>query len=194
MVTTFKIPDIKAPRYRKPWKDAFDSNFCNKFKKKYSQYKDISNLTLKTIISNHSGKIWNTVIDNTDGVSLPESLGDIFIGSCQKQKRRNIDYHTSAKLGKIVEHKNWETDGFMGKIFYTNYHNRYSLKDREIWRFRPARQFKRAVSATYPINWKQYVVVDNFDIISKLGKKTRAIDEQIMKDTFSLDLYNEFEF
>ena len=63
----------------------------------------------------------------------------------------------SKQYGKVIQNKNWDTDGNVGKIFYTNYSPKYRFKTRELWQFIAIRQFKRAVAKTYPKQWKKYV-------------------------------------
>ena len=91
-------------------------------------------------------RIWKEVIENRDGVELPDSLGYIFIGTCPAAKSVNIDYALSKKYGKVLQNKNWETDGKIAKIFYTNYSTKYRFKNRELWQFTAVRQFKKAVA------------------------------------------------
>ena len=78
-----------------------------------------------------------------------------------------MDYSLSKKYGKVIQNKNWDTDGNVGKIFYTNYSPKYRFKTRELWQFIAIRQFKRAVAKTYPKQWKKYI---------KMKKKIRVAD------------------
>ena len=57
------------------------------------------------------------MIDKRDGVQLPETIGWLFIGTCEQSKKKNIDFAKSVKYGMIVSNKNWETDGKLAKIF-----------------------------------------------------------------------------
>ena len=78
-----------------------------------------------------------------------------------------MDYSLSKKYGKVIQNKNWDTDGNVGKIFYTNYSPKYRFKTRELWQFTAIRQFKRAVAKIYPTQWKKYI---------KMKKKIRVAD------------------
>ena len=86
---------------------------------------------------------------NRDGVELPDSLGYLFIGTCPPAKGVNTDYSLSKEYGKVLQNKNWETDGNIGKIFYTNYSTKYRFKNRELWQFTAVRNFKRSVAKKY---------------------------------------------
>ena len=63
------------------------------------------------------------------------------------------------QYGKLIQNKNWDTDGHVGKILYTNYSPKYKFKTRELWQFTAVRQFKRAVAKFYPKNWKKFVTM-----------------------------------
>lgn len=159
MTNNFKGPDLNKPRYRESVYNLLNAKFLEQFKEKHPAYSSVDNSKLKKVIQSFNGKIWDTVLENRNGVELPESLGYLFIGSCPAAKKVNINFSLSAKHGKVIENKNWDTDGHVGKIFYTNYSPRYKFKTRELWQFTAARQFKRAVAKRYPESWNKFVVM-----------------------------------
>ena len=53
------------------------------FKEKKPLYSDIDNVKLKKIIKLYNIKSLEAVIENRDGVELPDSLGYLFIGTCK---------------------------------------------------------------------------------------------------------------
>jgi hypothetical protein len=55
---------------------------------------------LRKIIKQFNNQVYQTAIDNRDGIQLPESIGWIFIGTCQQSKKQNVDY---AKSNKYVD-------------------------------------------------------------------------------------------
>ena len=73
--------------------------------------------------------------------------------------------------GKVLQNKNWETDGNIGKIFYTNYSTKYRFKNRELWQFTAVRQFKRSVAKTYPKQWSKYIVMESKQRVADIYKK-----------------------
>jgi hypothetical protein len=131
------------------------------FKKRYPKYKKTDDKLLKTIIKKFNTTVYQTVIDKRDGVQLPETIGWLFIGTCQQSKKQNIDYAKSNKYGMAVSNKNWETDGNIGKIFYTNWATKYKFKNRELWRFEAVREFKRTTAQEYPKDWTKYIFMKN---------------------------------
>jgi hypothetical protein len=193
----YKKPDLNKPRYRTKVIAFKNAEFFKLFKQKYPQYKDIPNETLRKIIETHHKYIWETAIENRDGVELQDGLGYIFIGSLnitRKKEGINIDHKRSALCGKEVIHRNLNTDGRMGKIIYSNYKSKYKLQDRELWMFQGHRDFTRAVAEIYPKQYKKYIELENYIRIGKLFEKNqrKSIAMSISaKDDISN--YNEFD-
>ena len=133
MINNFKKPNLNAPRYREKVLGLLNAELINEFKDKNPIYSNIDNDKLKNIIKLFNGRIWEEVIKNRDGVELPDSLGYIFIGTCPAAKTVNTNYALSKEYGKVLQNKNWETDGNVAKIFYTNYSTKYRFKNRELW-------------------------------------------------------------
>jgi hypothetical protein len=189
----FNKPDLTAPRFRPEIHTILNKEFFDSFKKKHPKYKNLDNKDLRKVIKIFNDQICATVIDNRDGIKLPESIGWLFIGSCQQSKKENVDYAKSNKYGVAVSNKNWETDGKLAKIFFTSYALKHKMKNREFWKFVACRDFKRAVAKTYPENWNMYVTVDptrklNLDY-------QRLIYKDFMKNEVEKELktYNEFD-
>lgn len=189
----FKKPDVKAPRFRPEVYNVLNKEFFDLFRKKYPRYKNMDNDSLKKIAKTFNKYIFQTVIDTRDGVQLPESLGWIFIGTCQQSKKNNIDFSKSVKYGVTVSNKNWETDGKLAKIFFTNLAPKHRVKNREFWSFRACRDFKRSVAKTYPENWNMYVRLDPLSKLETIYRKVQYKD-YIKKETEkALKTYNEFD-
>ncbi len=141
----FKKPDVKASRYRPEVSTILDKEFFDNFKKNHPKYKDLDNKMLRQIIKRFNQALYQKVIDTRDGVQLPEQIGWLFIGTCQRSKKDNIDFAKSNKYGVRVTNNNWETDGKLAKIFFTNYAPKHKMKNREFWKFVACREFKRTI-------------------------------------------------
>tara|TARA_R110001599_G_scaffold7963_4_gene38341 strand:+ start:11607 stop:12170 length:564 start_codon:yes stop_codon:yes gene_type:complete len=186
MAKKFKKPNLNAPRFREKRLSLLNKNVLNEFKEKYPKYSGIHNDKLKKIIKLYNKNLWEGVIENRDGVQLPDSLGYLFIGTCSPAKyKNNIDYARSSEQGKIFHNNNWDTDGNIGKIFYTNASVKYKFKNRELWKFEACREFKRSVASEYPKDWTKYAVIQNKYQIAHLYQN--KVDKSALKD------YNEFE-
>ena len=173
MISNFKKPNLNAPRYREKVFSILNIETLKEFKEKYPAYKNIDNDKLKNIIKFFNEKIWQEVIQNRDGVELPYSLGYLFIGTCPAAKSVNTDYALSKKYGKVLQNKNWDTDGKVAKIFYTNYTTKYRFRNRELWQFVAVRQFKRSVASIYPKQWQKYISVPNKFRVADMYKKDK---------------------
>ncbi|TXG80741.1 MAG: hypothetical protein E6R13_07670 [Spirochaetes bacterium] len=177
MISNFKSPDLKAPRFKKKALGLLNAKTIREFKDKYPAYENIDNEKLKSIIKIFNRKMWEGVIEYRDGVELPDSLGYLFIGTCPAAKTVNINYALSKQYGKVLTNKNWETDGNVGKIFYTNWATKYRFKNRELWGFEAVRDFKRTMAKTYPENWLRYVFMKNKYRIAQLySAKTNDLE------------------
>jgi hypothetical protein len=187
----FKKPDVTAPRFRPAVYNVLNKEFFESFKKKYGKYKDLDNLDLKNIIKKFNYAVYNKVIDVRDGIQLPESIGWLFIGTCQQSKKQNVNYAKSLKYGVSVSNNNWETDGKLAKIFFTNYAPKHKIKNREFWGFTACRNFKRSVAKTYPENWNMYIVVDATKKLNLTYSNAVYRDRKNKETELALKQYND---
>lgn len=190
----FNKPDLNAPRFRPKKHNILNKEFYKAFRAKHPKYAHLSDKDIKQVIVAFNGKIWNTIIDERDGIELPEQLGNVFIGSCPKKKKDNINYHLSAIHGYKIQNTNWESDQYVAKIFYTNYENKYKFKFHELWGFTGVRDFKRTIAKVYPQEWKRYILIDNTQRISRLFRKAQAKEFLLKEQEIKLDNYDEFDF
>jgi hypothetical protein len=194
MARDFKKPNLTAPRYRPKVYNVLNEDLFKAFKEKHPKYSDLKYKDFKKIIATSNQVLWENVIKYRDGVELPESLGFIFIGTCEPAiKKQNIDYGKSIKSGITVSNQNWDSDGKLGKIFYTNYPVKYKVPDRQIWNFVPCRKFKRTVAKEYPENWTKYLKVPNNSKVSKMYYMMSCDHKKMLENTIKIDNYNEFE-
>ncbi len=193
-IPKFKKPDLNAPRYRPSRCSLMDASFMKEFYEKYPKYKGKVDKSLAIeILETFNILTWNEAINLRDGVELPEGIGYIFIGTCQPSKRYNPNYYLSVELNHRVMHRNFESDNYLCKIFYTNFTNKYRFPFRELWSFDPYRDFSRKTSAEYPKNWKKYLQVENHIFINKQYKEVKKkhyIKNRIAKVS---EEYNEFD-
>lgn len=188
----FKKPDLNAPRYRPTKLNLTNVDTYTKFISENPKYAHITLAEFKNIISTFNGAIWESVINERDGVELPEQLGYLFIGTCPRQKKENIDYKKSEHYGFAVQNQNWESDQYLAKIFYTNFETKYRFKHNDLWGFSALRDFKRSVAKTYPAKWKMYVVVDNLVKVSRIFRQEKYKYDLKLETTDLLKNYDEF--
>lgn len=193
MIKVVNKPDLNAPRYRPERKTVCNKEFFKRFRKKFPQYKNVSDAELRKVINTHSTLMYKEAVENRDGVEFPEGLGFIFIGTCRAAKKLNLNYKASEEYNAKIQYRNFESDNHIAKIFYTNYANKYKFRNRELWQFKGARNFTRLVSKTYPENWKKYLQVENFELINKYFKKKQIKTYYANKLEVDIQDYNEFE-
>ncbi len=191
MAKEYKKPDLNAPRYRPKKLNLTNIDFYKRFIEENPKYASLSIEDFKNIIKTFNGLIWETVIDERDGVQLPEQLGYIFIGSCPR-KKSNVDFKKSEHYGTVLQNQNWESDQFIAKIFYTNFETKYRFKNHDLWGFKGLRDFTRSVGQTYPKEWKKYIQVDNLVRISKMFRKQVYKNKKIEETKDLLENYDEF--
>jgi hypothetical protein len=156
-MSTFKKPDLSAPRFRPKSKNLLNKELFNAFIDKHPEYEGLDINKFKQVVTTYNGLLKQSVIDNRDGVKLPESLGYILIAKCDKPKTANTDFAASAKYGKKVNHANWDSDNYLAKICYTNYSLKYRFSDRELWGFKPAKPFRSDVAGSFPELYNKYI-------------------------------------
>jgi hypothetical protein len=186
----YKEPDVKGPRFKQGSVNIINDAFVKEFKEKYPKYKDLSKSEMGVIIRKYNETVWKEVIENRDGVQLPEGVGILFIATCKSPIRQNIDFSKSKKYGVTVTNKNWETDGKLAKIFYTNYNTSFRFQNRECYGFIACRDFKRTVAKVYPENWNMYVTVEPTKKLRDNYKK--QVYKEKLRAKQLID-YNEFD-
>ena len=193
MLQEIKKADLNAPRYRPNRLSVLDRRFYSEFKKKYPEYKSLPNTEITKIIYAFNELIAENIITNRDGVELPEGLGYCFIGTCRPAKKQNTDFYTSKIYNKRIKHRNFESDNYLAKIFYSNYANKYKFVNRECWGFNSCRNFSRAVAKVYPEQWPMYITIDPYKKIRKIyqGSIMKDLKERINQK--GLEDYNELE-
>lgn len=189
----FRTPDLNAPRYRSKSLDILNKEFYDDFRKEFPKYAYLTNRQIREIIRDVNGKIWETAVEERDGIELPEQLGCIFIASCPPQKKSNVNYKLSKEMQHHIQHRNWESDQFLAKIFYTNWGNKYRFLFSNLWGFAAVRQFSRTVAKVYPEQYKKYVVLDNIKHINNLFRKYSYRMKMEQEEAVSLEHYDEFD-
>lgn len=186
--------NLNAPRYRLPLTNILTTEYYKKMREELPMLASLKDKEIRKVIGTFNDELFNTVIETRDGVELPEQLGHIFIGTCpQSKKKKNINYSITKKYMKVIQHRNWESDNYIAKIFFSTFGSKYRYKNHELWGFEPCRRFKRTVGKTYPEKWKMYLEIDPL-------KKIRGIYQNQMyhitreeEGNKMLENYNEFE-
>lgn len=170
-MTTFKAPNLNGPRFRYKVKNILNRKLFDKFLDKHPNYKGKLELKeFKDVVHAFNKTIQDEVINYKYGVELPESLGYLIVARCNKPKKLNPDFKNSIKYGKLISHRNWDSDDYIAKICYSNYSMRYRFADKELWGFTPTKQFRKNVSKAFSEMYNSYIYLDNKIKLSDLYK------------------------
>jgi len=174
--TGMMFNDKKAPRCRNKLLNIYkQTDFFKDLKKQHPEFKGFTEKQIRNIIKDYNCAIWRTAINYRDGIELPEQLGYIFIGICPRPKD-NPNYKLSEEKKVKIQHRNWESDSYLQKIFYTNFEAKYKFIFHELWTLIPCRNFKSEASKAFPKKWKQYHIVKPHLKIARLYRKAKSID------------------
>lgn len=179
----YKKPDVKGPRFGRTRLNILNMDLYKRFKKDNPGI-DISYEDYKKIILAFNEKIVERVISHRDGVEFPDQLGYLFIGTCPKIPVI-VDPVTSSEYNKKINFKNWDSNQYVCKIFYSNYGTKYKFRNREMWYFVPCRIFKRTVSANFAKNWNSYIKVSPISKVSTLFKRQGITAIKVKKHDYS---------
>lgn len=190
---SFKTPDIHAPRYRPQRTRLVNRALVEDINAHLKHSPALDRKDVLKIIETYNRQIWETAIAHRDGVELPERLGCIFLGRCLPKISTNTNFKSSAERQRIVEHKNWDSNDFLLKIFYTNHEGRYRFEDHKLWGFDAARVFTRAASAAFKDIWTRCIHIDHTFKIARLFRKRVFKQSSQEYEKRVLDTYDEFE-
>lgn len=188
----FNKPDLSKPRYRPKRLELDGIDFYKALLEKVPNASKLGHTKVRDIIKQFNETVLQNIVDNREGVELPQGLGYVFVGSC-KIKKECVDYGKSIKYGIKVTHKNWNTEGYASKIFYSNCSVKYRIQDNNLWVFKAARKLKSEVSKAFSENWNKYIHIDENTKLSKYISIGKKFERNIERNNERLKTYNEFE-
>lgn len=194
-IIEYGINNRKAPRFRKERHSLFTLSFYREFRKKYPKYADkkvYPDTLIRKIVDEFNIELSEAVVKYREGVDLPERIGKMFVGNCEPSSKKNLNHMLSGVHKKLIGRHNLQTDGYLAKIFYSNYDNKYTFPARELWMFTAVRPFKHNVSRNYENNWMNYIMVEKHMIINKQYKKKLGKQYIEKKLSHVPENYNEF--
>jgi len=194
----YRKTDLRGPRYRKKTLHVITHTTAKRFLSLHPEYKGVSMYRVEAIIRYYNGLLWQEVVKSRDGVEFPASMGRSHIVAYLPHSKRlllyNYDHKKSEKYNILATHKNFNSDSFIAKIVYSNYHVKYKVKNRELWSFKGTRPFTRAASQEFRRCWKKYVMVDT-TLKIEYARKLKDLRYQIYKERKTQELpeaYDEF--
>lgn len=205
----YKAPNLHAPRTRDiardflsyPAKDYY--GFFARLKEQHPQLAKYSNQKIALWITAYNKAMAKAVVENRDGVQLPERIGYVVTGICKPTPTtasNNIDFAASKRLGANVHYRNAHTNGYIAKIYYTNNVPRCRFTNHNLWTFKPVRALTRAVSAVmkenagytkYPRFTKKYTVSAYYDKtkLARCAKRKEKLQKARAKKLAEYDVF-----
>lgn len=144
--------DLNKPRVTEKKGKVINYKEVRDFNKLHPSY-NLKKSDIIKIMRAFNTNIAEETMINIYGITLPENIGAIFINNAGKPKGKSIDYAKSKAAGKIVYHKNWDTDNNLMRIVYINRTKRTLIKNTSLFTFNPLQQFKRKASAYFKKHW-----------------------------------------
>lgn len=155
----FSDIDRTKPRFRPDRHEPINDKFMKELNEKVPATKEMVKKDISKLIKDFNDYVRAYVCENREGVELPQGIGYLFLGVC-KNSANTIDMLMSTKHKQKISFKNWNSDGRLGKIFYSNSSVKYKIVDNNLWIFRPAREFKKDSSRAFSENWKIFIEID----------------------------------
>lgn len=170
------------------------SVFYKELKKEYPQLEKYTEKQIKSYIKNFNGHLGDTIISHRDGVQLPILSGFLAVVTFGKRTLA-VDRKASQELGTVVTHKNEETNGNGGGIYYSPFcisragsESKSIYKNSMLWTFHGIRPLNKKISAAYKANWTKYRIISEDRFLLSLFKKDLSTYKKKRVEL------NEFEF
>lgn len=191
---TVKKPNLQGKRRRRNVLNILNTKLLNKFIEKYPEYKGLTFPEFEEIIYAFNKVLWEEVIENIEGIELPEGLGEMYIVSV-KGKADRLDIKKSISIGKPVYHRNIHTEGYFCDIFYINKKHKYNFANRELLKFSAHRDFKRTASKVYAEEWMKYRFLAQVTTETNAYKKVERVNngKKYSEARLPDKDYNEFD-
>lgn len=132
-------------------------DLIKEFHEKYPQHSHIKLGVFNSIIQKFNRNIVKAVIDEPNGISLPQRLGAFMIMAFPTSPKKIIDFGASNKAGTTIYASNWDTDNRVCKIVYAK--ERDVVTNHRFWKFDGGREFTTAVSSAFRTMWPKYTYV-----------------------------------
>lgn len=152
-------PDLHAKRFKKDKHFVLTDILARKFTKAYPQYGVTTRCKLNEVISMFNELMWNHVIENRDGVELPQNMGQILIATCDKSTKKNVNFAENMKKKRVTYHTNLKSDEYIAKILYYCDSRKYKYPNSDIWKFIGVRPFTRSVSHQFSERYHTYIQI-----------------------------------
>ena len=159
--------------------------FTTQLQEKYPQLKKYSIGQLKKMIREFNRGLGDYIIENRDGIELPNFIGQLFIGSCKQVKP--VPEHIIENSSKPLKIRN--VDSHFPFCFYMtrNYASRFAMG--KFWWFEANRELKERISENFSKNWKNYI-----DMASTYPVSANYLNDLKRTRAKNFNRYNDFHY
>lgn len=169
-----RVPIQKGPRARNIVKSILNVTLYNEFKSKYPNA-NISRETFKKIIIRGNEILRDAILENREGVILPKGFGRLFIGAYDKNpKKPYYDWSILMNKGFAYSHKNYESDRYFCKLFYSAFGEDVRYPFKGFWYFKTAHEMSLRVSKAFRADYNKFIKVPKF-------KRLKQIESSLYK-------------
>lgn len=198
----FRVLDLNAPRFIKKRFDILShKQFFSGMKEVHPELATYEDRIISKFIIALNKKIATEIVDNRNGIRLPESLGIAVAGACKisvSTAKRNIDYRASNQTGRIILHTNQTSDGYISKVKYSNASEYQPFKNNHMWCFDATRSVTRSLAKVFKQEggYKKYIVFTTRQHIGHLIRPVKPAKVSKLLTNIKkkhLDQHNEFD-
>jgi hypothetical protein len=165
-----KLPNPNAPRAKYSRYNTINRDLYERFVLAFPQY-NIDWKTFKVLLAQSNRIIRDFFLTTREGVSFPERAGRIFIGAYERgDSKPYYDWRILQKDKLAYSHRNWESDKYCCKIFYTSFGEQYELSNKRYWYFTASDKLKKLTSDEFIKNWNYFVKIPKFQRMSNIDR------------------------
>lgn len=183
---------IQCPRYLYDISVCRNKDFYGELVHKNPNLKNYTTSQLRSHIKGMNKMIGEAVVENREGVSLPEYMGIIIVATYGKRTKA-VDWKSTKELGKVVHHTNTHSSELGGWMFYVRSTNRYNFINSQMWVFEPSWDMRDKIAKAYRENWNKFIRLANFKYVENFIKNPKLYDYLRRKEEKELSKYDEFE-
>jgi hypothetical protein len=164
-----------------------------RLKKKYPQYKK-TNKQATAIFRAFNENVVKAILENRAGVILPEKMGKLQVIMIKRnRKKKRINRYLSTKLGYVVYLDNERNGGKYPYLCLDVNSKSYSMKNKELWEFRPTQEFKAKIYNALTISRTRFADAGQEYLAYYRKNKFYKKEFYRKKEAELLLTYNEFE-
>ncbi len=149
--------DLNAKRVCEKKTSVFGVKEFKDFLIKFPEHKGLTKKEFTEIIRTFNYEMIEETKRNINGVTFPLNIGVIRIVNKGVMKHRPINYKESLAHGKIIRHRNFETDNNIMGIMYSSVKKGMNIKNGNVYIFSAMKFFRRDASEYFKKNWARVI-------------------------------------